>query len=418
MSSPQQSFSPESCGKRIVSPDGILNRVPNYKMDVARLLSTAKYMYQDQAKRDINGVINCYRGLKPVIEKCHLPTGTKRDLVVLKGTIPVSYRNATYNIPVSLWILHNHPESAPICWVNPTKDMTIKVSQHVNDAGRIFLPYLADWTSGSSDLLGVIQVMIIVFGETPPLYSKPKPQDQTTTSAFPNASNMPKPNTYQPSYPYANVYPAVAPVTSTSYSGSADPNASIMYPHSSYMQTYTPPTTSAVNTDTIPREHIRISLVSAAEDKLKARSKELIAQYSAEIGVLKKTCDDLNNGKQKLDNIVKTIENNLVQLSECKEKLKSKDAKVDDCLAKADSTKETLNIDEYFGPVQPLYKQLFNAFAEENAIVDTTYNLNEALQKGVIDLDVFIKHVRELSRRQFMLRALVKVCREKAGLPT
>ena len=63
-----------------------------------------------------------------------------------------------------------------------------------------------------------------------------------------------------------------------------------MYPHSSYMQTYTPPTTSAVNTDTIPREHIRISLVSAAEDKLKARSKELIAQYSAEIGVLKKTC--------------------------------------------------------------------------------------------------------------------------------
>lgn len=103
------------------------------------------------------------------------------------------------------------------------------------------------------------------------------------------------------------------------------------------------------------------------------------------------TGDDLNNGKQKLDNIVKTIENNLVQLSECKEKLKSKDAKVDDCLAKADSTKETLNIDEYFGPVQPLYKQLFNAFAEENAIVDTTYNLNEALQKGVIDLDVFIK---------------------------
>lgn len=102
---------------------------------------------------------------------------------------------------------------------------------------------------------------------------------------------MPKPNTYQPPYPYGNVYPAVAPVTQTSYSGGADPSASssVMYPHSSYMQNYTPPTTS-INTDTIPREHIRISLVSAAEDKLKARSKELVAQYSAEIGVLKKTC--------------------------------------------------------------------------------------------------------------------------------
>ena len=141
-------------------------------------------MYQDQTKRDVCNVLGLYRNLKPRLEKCSLPTGIKRELLCLKGTIPVSYRNNIYNIPVNLWILHNHPESAPICWVNPTKDMTIKVSKHVDDTGRIFLPYLSEWNSHSSDLLGVIQVMIIVFGETPPLYSKPK----TTTSESPTTT--------------------------------------------------------------------------------------------------------------------------------------------------------------------------------------------------------------------------------------
>ena len=102
------------------------------------------------------------------------PDGNQKDLICLKGTIPVPYRGAVYNIPVSIWITDNHPYSAPICYVTPTKDMTIKVSKHVDSSGRIYLPYLSDWTANSSDLLGVIQVMIIVFGETPPVYSKPK----------------------------------------------------------------------------------------------------------------------------------------------------------------------------------------------------------------------------------------------------
>lgn len=83
--------------------------------------------------------------------------------------------------------------------------------------------------------------------------------------------------------------------------------------------------------------------------------------------------------------------------------------------------------------------RLLNAFAEENAIQDAIYYLSEALQKGVIDLDHFLKvsfcttsplpthnqqlslsrvqNVRDLSRKQFMLKALMQKCREKAGLP-
>ena len=64
----------------------------------------------------------------------------------------------------------------------------------------------------------------------------------------------------------------------------------------------------------------------------------------------------------------------------------------------------------------PLYKQLINAFAEESATEDAIYFLGEALRRGVIDCEVFLKHVRNLSRKQFMLRATMQKCRQVAGL--
>jgi ESCRT-I complex subunit TSG101 len=80
------------------------------------------------------------------------------------------------------------------------------------------------------------------------------------------------------------------------------------------------------------------------------------------------------------------------------------------------SADEPIDIDEAVTTTAPLYKQLLNAFAEESAIEDVIYYLGEALRRGRIDLDVFLKQVRALSRKQFMLRALMNRCRQKAGL--
>lgn len=60
--------------------------------------------------------------------------------------------------------------------------------------------------------------------------------------------------------------------------------------------------------------------------------------------------------------------------------------------------------------------RLINAYAEEAAIEDSIYYLSEGLRKSVIDLEVFLRQVRELSRKQFMCRALMQKCRQKAGL--
>lgn len=69
-----------------------------------------------------------------------------------------------------------------------------------------------------------------------------------------------------------------------------------------------------------------------------------------------------------------------------------------------------------FFPYLSFYYRLLNAYAEEAATEDAIYYLGEGLRRGVIELDVFLKHVRSLSRKQFMLRALMERCRQQAGL--
>ena len=112
--------------------------------------------------------------MEPKLETYTYNTGLVVELLVLCGTIPVNYRGSLYNIPIAIYLPKEFPYVAPICYVKPTADMIIKQSKHVDACGQIYLPYIGDWKQETSDLLGVIQVMICIFGESPPVYQKPK----------------------------------------------------------------------------------------------------------------------------------------------------------------------------------------------------------------------------------------------------
>lgn len=88
------------------------------------------------------------------------------------------------------------------------------------------------------------------------------------------------------------------------------------------------------------------------------------------------------------DNVV------LVQQSEVDrniELLKRKDEELSEALEKMENQSENNDIDDVIVPTAPLYKQILNLYAEENAIEDTIFYLGEALRRGVIDLEVFLK---------------------------
>jgi len=58
-------------------------------------------------------------------------------------------------------------------------------------------------------------------------------------------------------------------------------------------------------------------------------------------------------------------------------------------------------------------RQLMEAFANDEAIKDCIYSLDQALRKDRISVDIYLKKVRELSREQFSCRLLISKIEER-----
>ncbi|XP_070497258.1 tumor susceptibility gene 101 protein [Chironomus tepperi] len=383
-----------------------------------------KYKNITTTKRDIVQALEQYRALNFRQDPYIFNDGTRKELVNLKGTVPVVYKKNTYHIPICIWIMDTHPHNAPICYVTPTADMQIKVSMFVDGNGKVYLPYLHDWLPNGSDLLGLIQVMIVTFGEHPPVYSKPK-----EATPYPTQSFMPQPGPINPNFmqfPASSGYPPYPSAGSNFGSGfppypqSNNPypptvGFNPMPPSNNAFNSPTQNTASASGTGTITEEHIKASLISAVEDKMRRRIQEKVNQYQAEIQTLKRTKQELQEGENKLAEIMRKLEHDESELKRNIQLLQDKDVELTKSLEQLEQNDE-IDVDEAVTTTAPLYKQLINAYAEEASIEDAIYYLGEALRKGVIDLEVFLKQVRQLARKQFMNRALMQKCRQKAGL--
>ncbi|CAK9798163.1 Tumor susceptibility gene 101 protein [Anthophora quadrimaculata] len=405
----------------------------------------SKYQNAEITKKHIIKVLNLYKGLQYKVEPFVFNDGSRKELFNLQGTIPVPFKGTYYNIPICIWLMDTHPNNAPMCYVKPTSDMDIKASMFVDHNGKIYLPYLHDWLPHSSDLLSLIQIMIVTFGEQPPVYARPRQGVQASSTPYPVQPFVPVPGsgahvpgTNYPPYPHnssssgygsgGSVYPPYMSTASSgfpyqgsygSYGGSG-PNyppqgvpGSFPYPPSTQPSPTVPATAGA--SGTITEEHIRASLLSAVEDKLRRRLKEQFSQLLAELETLHRTQQELTSGSAHLTYLFDSLKREKAELEKNITILQDKEAELEKEIAKL-SDNQSIDVDEAVTTIAPLYKQMLNAFAEEAATEDAIYYLGEALRCGIIDLDAFLKQVRQLSRRQFMLRALMQRCRQKAGL--
>lgn len=51
----------------------------------------------------------------------------------------------TYNIPVRLWIEESYPQTAPICYIMPTREIDLVRGKYVSSNWEVVLPYLDEW---------------------------------------------------------------------------------------------------------------------------------------------------------------------------------------------------------------------------------------------------------------------------------
>ncbi|XP_053672838.1 tumor susceptibility gene 101 protein [Anopheles nili] len=393
-----------------------------HKVDENALLRMlSSYRDPTATKKDVMSALRIYHGLQHRMEEYVFNDGSTKMLLNLYGTIPVKYKGNTYNIPICIWLMDTHPKNAPICYVKPTSEMRIKVSAYVDFNGKIYLPYLHDWNPKNAELLDLIQIMSVTFGEVPPVYSKGPETYQQPAYVPPTPATS---TSYMPPYPQHQFTPY--PVAGPAYNsyGQAQPGAAGTSYGMPYGMPSYPPAPGTISgptptlnqgTGTITEEHIRVSLISAVEDKLKRRVLEKVNQCQAELQTLNRTKQELHEGQAKIKDILGRLERDEKELTKSIAVLKDKEKEVERALEAIENI-DSIEVDEAVTTTAPLYKQLLNAYAEEAAIEDATYFMGEALRSGVIDLEVFLKQIRQLSRKQFMLRALMQKCRQKAGL--
>lgn len=119
--------------------------------------------------------------------------GRTQLLLCVHGLLPISFRGATYNIPIALWIIRDYPRAPPIAYVVPTQEMLVRPSKFVDVSGRCSIDYLQRWGRKSEvctldsrrvpspihptkgcNLSALLEAMQTHFSREPPLYAKPK----------------------------------------------------------------------------------------------------------------------------------------------------------------------------------------------------------------------------------------------------
>ncbi|XP_029770512.1 ubiquitin-conjugating enzyme E2 variant 3 isoform X4 [Suricata suricatta] len=132
-----------------------------------------KYKFRDLTVEELKNVNMFFPHFRYSMDTYVFKDSSQKDLLNFTGTIPVMYQGNTYNIPIRLWILDSHPFAPPICFLKPTANMGVSVGKHVDAQGRIYLPYLQNWSHPKSVIVGLIKEMIAKFQEELPLYSLP-----------------------------------------------------------------------------------------------------------------------------------------------------------------------------------------------------------------------------------------------------
>lgn len=61
----------------------------------------------------------------------------KSDFLYLLGS--------KYNVPIQIVFRKSHPVTAPLVFVRPTNNMLIKPNKHVDNSGRVYIPYISEW---------------------------------------------------------------------------------------------------------------------------------------------------------------------------------------------------------------------------------------------------------------------------------
>ncbi|KAK9894358.1 UEV-domain-containing protein [Cystobasidium minutum MCA 4210] len=171
------------------------------------------YRYRDEVYADVDRTLQAVPSLSPRTDTYTYDDGRTVLLLTLQGTIPISFRGATYNIPVAYWIPHAYPREAPIAYVVPASNMLVRQSANVDLSGLIKADFLQAWSRKweGNNLLLLTETLQGIFSCEPPLYAKPTQPPPQQQNGYPPSPASPIAGPSRQTGPRPPPPPPVAP---------------------------------------------------------------------------------------------------------------------------------------------------------------------------------------------------------------
>lgn len=343
---------------------------------------------QSRLRQDVYTLLQNTPTLLPTQDTFIANDGTSRLMLLLEGTLPISFRGNIYHIPVNIWIHDNYPNAPPISFVVPTKDMLIKSRHHSVDAtGLCYLSYLKQWRPETCNLIGLVLSMIQIFSTDPPVFAKPP--------------NYVEPTTNNLTYPQQISNPVQTPnnpITKQTLLPQSPPKSTDVKQNTSLLLS-----SNGVRTGNRPSQ---LELRKIVEEKLIAECARVYNTLKQETEQFLKIQTQLDKNEQLIQQTLESYQKDEQQLQKNSEILDLAIRESDEWLINYENVK--LNIDDVVTPEDSLSQQMFDLVAEDASIEDTLYFLNRALESDNIDVDNFLKTYRNLAREQFMKRLACK----------
>ncbi|WVQ70899.1 hypothetical protein IAR50_000424 [Cryptococcus sp. DSM 104548] len=159
---------------------------------------------RDRIQQEVLHVLSERRTLAVKTEAFTFDSGHTALLLLVHGTLPITFRGATYHIPIHLWIPHEYPRAPPLAFVMPTKEMGVRKSREVEPSGRVSEVVVEGWwRSWESKTLDVfLKQLADIFSAAPPVYAKPPAGSSSTQVQSPlRSAPSPAPSQNQPPPP-------------------------------------------------------------------------------------------------------------------------------------------------------------------------------------------------------------------------
>lgn len=402
-----------------------LNSVKSFAMvhdpRVSQTLARLGGVYRDPSRvdRDASSLLRSSVGahLQPIAATHYEDDGTEATVLVLQGTIATHYRANTYQLLVDVYLAPGYPHRPPICFVRLAENMYLKENHmHVGSDGKVYLPYLHEWSSHSHNLIELVVAMSSVFSADPPVFTR-APAEQ------------PKPLDDPPPPLFSSIASTVS--SSSAVSWENDYQLQRMQQEQRLQEERAEQLLmeQSLAEQRLAEQKTRELQIQAQKQWEERRTQQVRQDVAKKINSyihdLSQQCQqELQNDWKDEHNLTYSTEHKIEPqfelykkyIFDMEKRMKDVDKSICDIqvwLELAEEHKEddaNIPVDDLVQPAHRHHEQMLNLSAENSAISDALYFLDRALYQGHLNLDTHLRQVRRLSKRQFLVRAhLLKI---------